>query len=412
MLCYSVLCRHTFMNKEFQKYTLDDFLEDTDFCSWVDSRQPELPCHYDELLEQFPDKRETFYSAYYLLSYLQDQKYVTSPEAKIQKWNKVLSFHMERPKARNLTVFLRYAAILFAFIAISSLVWYGVQRSAEDILATHINLHEYSETTLLLGEEQEYFLSGTQSRLEYIKDRREIIANGALIKDTLAESGKALNQLIVPYGKQAKIVLEDQTVVWLNAGSRLLFPSAFDKKERLVYLDGEAFFEVSKNKHKPFMVAMHNSRIRVLGTSFNVKSYADEKSDEAILVEGSISLSFAHSILADDIILKPEERIVVNSDQSFSVSSVDVQNSIAWREGILVFEKETLSSVFARISRFYGLDIECVQEDSGVNKKISGKLDLTKSYQNVFKSLALILGGGNYSEENGKIIFKLKCKNE
>lgn len=398
------------MNRKFQNYTLEDFLEDPDFRAWVNKQRPDLDLLYSKLLTCFPEKEDVFYRASDLLKYLGDEDYKTSPEYKRAKWEDVLERYSVKRRTGNLNFILRYAAIFLAVFSVGSVIWYSVNRMGNDILATVVDPGQYSETTLILGEGSEYTIDGNQASLEYSADGGEVIANGTVILDTLNNLGKRLNQLIVPYGKQSKITLPDHTVVWVNAGSILLFPSKFAKNKRVVYLAGEAFFEVAKNKQKPFFLEMHRSLIEVLGTKFNVKSYSDEETDEAVLVEGSISLSFPRSLLSDDIVLKPEERIVVNSDKKFSVSHADVRNSMSWREGVLAFKEETLLSVFNQLSRFYGLEVECIDKDFSMDKRISGKLDLTKGYETVFNTLSLILGGGEYTRESGKIIFTPKNK--
>ena len=398
------------MKKEFQKYTLEDFLEDADFRAWVNSPKPDPDNDYTDLLKKFPEKREIFNQASYLLRFLDNEKQATPSKVKVQKWNEVLKRYSQKRKKENYRVLFRYAAILLVALSIGSVVWHRISRSYNNVLATTIDLRNYSETTLLLDGDSKYNVAGNQSSIEYLNDRGELSINGKLVQDTLNEPDGQLNQLIVPFGKQSKITLPDKTIVWLNAGSRLLYPSMFDKERRVVYLEGEAFFEVSKNKHKPFILEMHHSQIKVLGTQFNVISYFDEPTDEATLVEGSINLSFNHSTSGKNVILKPEEHIVVNTDQSFSISHVDIRNAISWREGILAFHEESLSAVFKRLSRFYGLEIVCADEDANTNKEISGKLDLKKGYPTVLKSLGVILNG-EYLERNGKIIFKLKPDN-
>ena len=207
-----------------------------------------------------------------------------------------------------------------------------------------------------------------------------IIINGEIIKDNSGEKkiNKNIYTIIVPYGKQSKVILPDKTVVWLNAGSRLFCPSRFDQEERLVYIDGEAFFEVSKNKRLPFVLKMHHSQIKVLGTSFNVKSYQRIMKMRQFSLEGSISLNPMNSIINQNIILKPEERIVVNSYKNYTISSVDIKKMITWRKGILRVKEESLLTVVNQISKFYGVDIKYPNKEVFFNKKISGKLDLTR----------------------------------
>ena len=149
------------------------------------------------------------------------------------------------------------------------------------------------------------------------------------------------NQLIVPFGKQSKIILSDQTEVWLNAGSRLIYPTVFRGGKRKVQLQGEAYFKVSKDKSNPFIVETSNSKIKVLGTSFNVKAYPGEKVEETVLVEGAVLLNVGDQIFGKEVQLKPEQRIVLSgTDYSYSVSKVDVRDYTSWIDGLFVFNEE------------------------------------------------------------------------
>ena len=211
---------------------------------------------------------------------------------------------------------------------------------------------------------------------------------------------------IVPFGKQSKIILSDQTEVWLNAGSRLIYPTVFRGGKRKVQLQGEAYFKVSKDKSNPFIVETANSKIKVLGTSFNVKAYPGEKVEETVLVEGAVLLNVGDQIFGKEVQLKPEQRIVLSgTDYSYSVSKVDVRDYTSWIDGLFVFNEEPLPSVLMRISRFYKLEIKW--ESDVETREISGKLDLKDDYQRVLSALALI-SDGTYVERNKTIYFKLK----
>ena len=202
------------------------------------------------------------------------------------------------------------------------------------------------------------------------------------------------------------VKLPDGTEVWLNAGSRLVYPAVFKGNKRKIYLQGEAFLKVSKDKSKPFFVETNNSLIKVLGTSFNVKAYPDEKVEETVLVEGAVSLNPGKAMLGEEVRLKPDQRVVVQgSDHSYSVSKVDVRNYTSWIDGLFVFNEEPLPSVLMRISRFYKLEIKWMNNVE--NRRISGKLDLKDDYQRVLNTLAIISDGA-YSEKDNTIYFTLK----
>lgn len=162
--------------------------------------------------------------------------------------------------------------------------------------------------------------------------------------------------IATPKGGQYQITLSDGTKVWLNADSKLIYPSRFNGDSRAVELEGEAFFDVStiaKNgKKTPFMVKTALQQVEVLGTQFNLKAYADDQGDtRTTLVEGAVSLHVADKILP----LIPGEQ-AVSSKQGLSKRKVDVGPYIAWRDNQFVFEEIELREALKILSRWYDFD--------------------------------------------------------
>lgn len=160
------------------------------------------------------------------------------------------------------------------------------------------------------------------------------------------------NQLITPKGGQYEVVLTDGTRVWLNSESRLSFVNSFDNQaERVVTLEGEAYFEVSKNENQPFVVSIHGQRIKVLGTAFNVNAYTENNYIKTSLVEGSV--------LFNKNRLKPGESVLFK-DEKMSIYQENMDDIIAWKNGYFVFFEETLEEAMKKISRWYDLEVSFV----------------------------------------------------
>jgi len=178
-----------------------------------------------------------------------------------------------------------------------------------------------------------------------------------------------------PRGGTYQITLPDGTRVWLNAESKLSFPSKFGTSARKVQLIGEAYFEVAKVAHKniPFFVVTRNQEVEVLGTHFNINSYADEGSIKTTLLEGSVKLSSISSPgKAAQIILKPGQQSVLSENSGFKVTKTDVELAIAWKKGLFYFKDADLKTILRTFSRWY--DIDVVSTDHMTEKKFSGKL--------------------------------------
>ncbi len=173
-------------------------------------------------------------------------------------------------------------------------------------------------------------------------------------KDSGTSAGRLYyNTIETPFGGQYKVTLPDGSEIWLNSGSTLRYPVSFSgAKERKVELSGEAYFEIAKDAGHPFIVKSRTQEITVLGTHFNVNTYADEPSVNTTLIEGSIKLSNTSAA----VILKPGERSV-NNGQSILVRQVDVAQDIAWKNGYFEFYDTDLRTVMRQISRWYGLTV-------------------------------------------------------
>lgn len=181
-----------------------------------------------------------------------------------------------------------------------------------------------------------------------------------LYYDTASKDNKvAYNTLKIPYGKTFKVQLSDGSLVHLNAGSQLKYPEHFTASERKVYLQGEAYFEVTPNKEKPFIVQTSNTDIQVLGTKFNVSAYPDEKLVATVLVEGSVKVSEKETNESTNVILTPGQLALWNkTTEKMNVTKVDVEDFTSWIEGKLVFESKTFEEMLRVLQRKYNVTIE------------------------------------------------------
>lgn len=170
-------------------------------------------------------------------------------------------------------------------------------------------------------------------------------------------SGKLFNTIETPRGGEYQVNLPDGTKVWLNAVSSLRYPVKFSDGERRVELDGEAYFEVAENKARPFLVISNNQVVEVLGTHFNINSYADESSIRTSLLEGKVKVSIRGTDRFG-ILAPGQESAIKPSGSSISIRNVDVEESIAWKNGYFIFTNEDIRSIMRRVSRWYDVDIE------------------------------------------------------
>ena len=185
--------------------------------------------------------------------------------------------------------------------------------------------------------------------------------------------------LQTPKGGTYRLILPDSSVVWLNAASRLVFPSSFSGQQRReVELQGEGYFEVAKNKAQPFIVKSRGQNVEVLGTHFNINGYADEVITKTTLLEGSIRIA--------NVVLKPGEQ-AQTSDAGIKISRVDTDEAIGWKNNYIVFQDENIQSIMRKISRWY--DMEVVYEGELPTDDFGGRVSSRNYVSQVLRKLEL-----------------------
>lgn len=164
-----------------------------------------------------------------------------------------------------------------------------------------------------------------------------------------------LHRLSIPRGETFKVILSDGTEVLLNSDSRLSYPTVFKGKERVVSLEGEAYFNVTKDAEHPFIVNSGNVQVRVLGTEFNMCSYSPD--DVRItLIEGKVAVSDTCSLQSVEI--KPGQSAHLVSDGTFAVEEVDTESFLYWKEGFFYFDDVTLVDMMKEIGKWYNIDVD------------------------------------------------------
>ena len=179
-------------------------------------------------------------------------------------------------------------------------------------------------------------------------------------------SAVAHQEITSPSGIRTKINLPDGTKVWLNAGSTLTFPVQFVGSERTVDLSGEAFFDVFKNKKSPFVVRSSKARVKVLGTSFNFRSYEAEKNIEVVLREGKVLFESEYGNRKSDMVMQPGTRLVTDKESGeIELTRENINKYIAWHENKLVFDESPIQELALKLERWYG--IEVIIDDDQLN---------------------------------------------
>ncbi|POY37925.1 hypothetical protein C3K47_05205 [Solitalea longa] len=197
------------------------------------------------------------------------------------------------------------------------------------------------------------------------------------------DSPPSFNKLEIPRGGQYQVVLSDGSKVWLNSASILIYPTSFDTKERKVELIGEAYFEIAKDKTKPFRVVSKEQTVEVLGTHFNISNYPDDMSVHTTLLEGSVRV-VAKSTGSTQI-LKPGGQINISGNSIQIDQHADIEEVIAWKNGDFNFKGEDIKSIMRQLSRWYNIDVR--YEGKVTDEVYYAKISRNKNISEVLKLL-------------------------
>ncbi|RAJ09254.1 FecR family protein [Arenibacter echinorum] len=322
----------------------------------------------DELvfwLEQ-PGNKETF-QEYVKINYSIDFKLSTynTEEVKRLLLNKIQKDKRQYRRKRVLSI-AKYAAILV--IALGVVFLFQKEKLTPPIT---VPLQTDQTITLELENGRSVILKEEETQ-DIVSEKGEVI--GKQIKQGIQYEDTELSELVyntlkVPYGKRFQVTLSDGTRVFLNSGSSMKFPVKFiPNADRKVFLSGEAFFEVTKNRD-PFIVNAESINVKVLGTQFNVSAYVDDRSMNTVLVEGSVQLLDNNIENATAVLLQPEHEAIWDKVQKqMVVAKADIPSTLAWMNGQLVFRAVPFKDIIKKLERSYNCTI--INNNQSLNDEI------------------------------------------
>lgn len=275
-----------------------------------------------------------------------------------------------------------------------SLLFVGVWYKKDDDKIVPDKSHRYAndvlpggnQARLLLSDGKAISLTDASVLLNEKNGTRMKGKDGELVYDTKSNENNMeglFNTLEVPKGGTYKISLADGTRVWINASSSLRFPVNFTSNERRVKLKGEAYFEVAKDRSRPFKVEVDDTEITVLGTSFNVSNYTG--SNVTTLVEGAVRVKRAEQ----QNYLKPGEQATL-SNGKIKIGSADVEKAIAWKDGYFLFNEDHLKPILEEVARWYDLELVFKKEIPDIH--IGGSMSRKENLSEVLEMLKEVSG--------------------
>jgi len=374
---------------------LSKYIENKNFILWVFEPDAQLEAWWIKFDTDHPEEKKNIQLARkVLMQFRTTNKELTEAE-KIVLFSRVLKQIEERQhngKIRQLVIgLMKYAAVALLFFSIGALLFYKQNQFNPQLYSQKLAepIPENS-AKLIRANGEDILLKENKSILKYEPNGKLVVNNDTMSADLLKPvSATAMNQLIIPYGKTSEVLLSDGTKVFLNAGSRLVYPEKFTGKAREVFLVGEAFFDVQHDQKHPFIVQLSDLRVKVLGTRFNVSAYPTDNVIETVLAAGKVRMEQNNAGLFDKAIeLAPNQ--LASFDRTTSETNlkiVDTDNYILWTKGLLQFESEDLNRILKRIERFYNIRFEFSDPLLG-GLRISGKLELNEDKDEICERIA------------------------
>lgn len=313
-----------------------------------------------EWLAQHAENRKIFDRLNRSESFRKDFLRMQPSEIDIQRTvDHVLGKKKEAPENKPIKVFARikrylpYAAVLAVALGIG---YYWQMDTGNEKTDQLVKVED-----VLGGDKHAFLRLSNGKRLELKNQTRGLVTgetglqydDGTLVLTNELAGAVEDYELNTPKGSTYQITLSDGTKVWLNADSKLSYPNYFTGDRRIVNLEGEAYFEVSKGK-KPFIVKTAQQEVKVLGTVFNINAYAEESQTSTTLLEGSVVVT--HEATREQRKLVPGQQALATS-RKMLVQTKDVQDVVAWKSGKFSFEGKSFKQVMNELARWYDLKI-------------------------------------------------------
>jgi hypothetical protein len=327
-------------------------MEETDLLNWVEK---------DEI------NKKIFIEQVKLWNYTyEDANQFNTNKAFITLKKKINQLSEKKQNPFQLKKYFKYAAVFI--LGLLSFLWVSnsgkISETNVESIVEKTSGSEFSDKIILVKEDgSENIVPDKEEELSYLKENKP---------------GEKLvyNSIIVPRGKIFKIILSDGTRVWLNADTKISFPQKFLATEdtRTVFLDGEAFFEVAHNKDQPFIVKSNDLEIEVLGTRFNLSSYASSDQISTTLVEGSVKINNSKDSIAE-LILKPSYQAAFNKNtEKLEAYKVNTSDFTAWMHNKVLFRNEAFKDLILKFERAYNVSI-INQIPELENERFTGEFD-------------------------------------
>lgn len=387
------------MEKNYTGYSFDDLLDDREFIAFV--IRANKSSEWDEFLEANKAAEETLLRAQEFILSFHVQEPFADASRKQEVWQNINAFRQQQvagSRTVRLSLLRRVAAVLVFVLSTGGILYYLLSRPGDSYqFSGQVQTIDSSNSVLVLSNGQEVDLGTEKARVAVLDDDNAVKINQDSVVRNVpvveSKTGKEkLSEIITPFGRKTTVILEDKTLVFLNAGSRFAFPQKFRGKTREVFLDGEGFFVVKKDSLHPFIVHSNSVNVEVYGTRFNVSAYQSDDFAKVVLVRGSVAVWKDEGLFTSKEMMVPGQRATCRTkDHSLEIETdPDPKASYAWIDGYYPFSNENLEQILRKLERYYNVRFTYSNDLIKDILPVSGKLYLKDSLPEVMSVLSQV----------------------
>lgn len=329
-----------------------------------------------------------------------------SPEAEWTRFHTRLNTKKQEIAPRRIGRWVAVGIAMAAAVVLAVVLpWNWTEEEKEDIRV----LFTATEEAFPLIIEEQSGKSGPVRTTLIAQDKNEKVKQGIVYTAKKADYTRQVGNyprksiVAIPCGQVYKLILNDSTEVWLNADSRLTFPTRFTGNKRGVKLEGEAYFKVAHDENRPFVIETEKLTVSVLGTEFNMKAYKNSEA-HVTLVEGAVKIAMPEA--GKEVVLMPgQDMTYINSD--FSVKKVDTDYYTQWRNGYFYFDDMYLVDILSDLGRWYKMTVEIEQDSLLMNQRLHFVAERSESFEQVIEQLSAF-EYLSIAPEDGKLMVRRK----
>ena len=326
-----------------------------------------------------------------LIQHFRSSEKTSTPTGMDELWNRIESQvrieRAENTRRRILYIFTdsSVAAIFLGIFLLGQhfMSYYIEDNTITEFAENQISQSADSEIILLMPGKKEIEVGANDANIVYSQCGTVVVNSDTINQLEVKEKEMEFNQLIIPKGKRTQLTLSDGTRLWVNSGTRVVYPSYFNKNRREIYVEGEIYLDVFHDEKTPFIVKTKDFQVQVLGTVFNVSAYPSEGMSSVVLVEGSVNIKNQSK---KQVKLAPGQLVDIHAGQLDAPKNVDIEPYVCWVKNMLMYTNEPLDRVFKKLNLYYGK--EFILDPEVEQMLVSGKLDLKEKLEDVLHTIS------------------------